>query len=214
MSLEISKVSADITWKITQKDRSVPQTNPAALDFLLTRRSRPAKTLSRPGPDPDTIETLLTAAARTPDHGKLEPWRFIVLEGDALDRLGAVAESCGKAKGLDPAACEKASRMFTQTPCSIAVVASPNLQAKIPEIEQTLSAGAVCLALLNAALASGWGANWLTGWMAFDREWLTDALDLEPHEYVAGFIHIGTERSVPPDRPRPKLEDKVTWLRS
>lgn len=192
----------------------MPSPNQAALDFMLTRRSRPAKTLTGPAPEHAELIPLLTAAARTPDHGKLEPWRFMVLEGEALTRLGKLARTRGAQLGLEPEKIDKIGTMFETAPLSVAVISSPKPSEKVPEMEQTLSAGAVCLALLNAALASGWGANWLTGWTAFDRPFLTDALQLEPHEIVAGFIHLGTETSTPPDRPRPDLDEITTWVRA
>ena len=179
------------------------------LDFLLTRRSRPAKLLGAPGPDRETIETLLTAAARVPDHGKLEPWRFIVLQGAGLARLAAAIRARAAQTGDDP---DKGALAFEQAPLAIAVVAFTRPSDKIPPIEQTLSAGAVCLGLLNAALASGWGANWLTGWPAYDRTLLDDALGLDAHEWIAGFIHVGTATAPPPDRPRPDIAAITTWL--
>ncbi|MCY4179580.1 MAG: nitroreductase [Litoreibacter sp.] len=190
----------------------MPTPNPAALEFLLTRRSRPAKTLTTPAPDHDALIQILTAAARTPDHGKLEPWRFIVLQPAALNRLAELARNRGAVLGHDPDKIEKVATMFASAPLSVAVIASPKPSEKIPEIEQTLSAGAVCLALLNAALAAGWGANWLTSWAAFDRVFLTEGLSLAPQEYVAGFLHLGTETSAPPDRPRPDLDAITEWV--
>ncbi|MEM6409655.1 MAG: nitroreductase [Pseudomonadota bacterium] len=186
--------------------------NQAALDFLLTRRSRPAKTLTTPAPDRAALAQILTAAARTPDHGKLEPWRFIVLQPAALTRLASLARSRGAELGHDPDKLNKVAAMFENAPLSVAVVASPKPSEKIPEVEQTLSAGAVCLALLNAALASGWGANWLTSWAAFDRDFLDRGLNLASHEFVAGFLHLGTETSTPPDRPRPDLDAITEWV--
>ncbi len=190
----------------------MPELNQDAIDFLLSRRSRPHKTLTTPVPDKAALHPLLTAAARTPDHGKLEPWRFIVLETAALDRLGALARTRATELGHDTDQAEKIAFMFENANLSVAVVASPKPSEKIPEIEQTLSAGAVCMALLNAALASGWGANWLSGWTAYDRPFLTESLDLAPSEFVAGFIHLGTETSTPPDRPRPDLDTITTWV--
>ena len=192
----------------------MPTPNPAALEFLHSRRSRPAKTLTVPAPDRAALMPLLTAAARTPDHGKLEPWRFIVLEQDALRRLGALARVRGAELELDADKIDKIGAMFETAPLSVAVIASPKPSDKIPEIEQTLSAGAVCLALLNAALASGWGANWLTGWTAFDRPFLSQGLALDPQEFVAGFLHLGTQTSTPPDRPRPDIEALTDWVRA
>ncbi len=190
----------------------MPIANPAALDFLQTRRSRPAKTLTTPVPDRATVETLLTAAARTPDHGKLEPWRFIVLEKAAMARLAAAIPARGAALGIEPDKIDKAVAQFGNADLAVAVVESPKASDKIPAIEQTYSAGAVCLALLNAALASGWGANWLSGWASHDRAFIRDNLGLQDHETIAGFIHLGTETSAPPERPRPDLSTITTWV--
>lgn len=190
----------------------MPDARPEVLEFLLTRRSRPAKTLKGPGPDRAALMPILTAAARSPDHGKLEPWRFIVLNGVALGRLAELTERLGRERGLDVDKIEKSRLQFAAAVRVVAVVAAPKAQEKVPEIEQILSAGAVCLSLLNAALASGWGANWLSGWMAHDREFLTKGLDLAADEFVAGFIHIGSETSAPPERPRPDLNLKTTWI--
>lgn len=190
----------------------MPEKNQAALEFLLTRRSRPAKTLTLPVPDRDALMPILTAAARTPDHGKLEPWRFIVLEKPALDRLAEVAQSRGAALGLDEAQIQKGVDQFRNANLAVAVVEIIKPNEKVPAVEITYSAGAVCLSLLNAALASGWGANWLSGWASHDRDFCTEALDLSDNERIAGFLHIGTEKATPPERPRPDLEAITTWL--
>lgn len=190
----------------------MPQANPAALEFLLSRRSRPAKTLQAPWPDKEALLPILTAAARSPDHGKLEPWRFVVLSQDALSRLATLAEVRGLDLGFDEDKIEKGRAQFRDGGLAIVVVETTVESEKIPVIEQTYSAGAVCLALLNAALASGWGANWLSGWPSHDRGFVTDGLGLAAHERVAGIIHIGTERAAPPDRPRPDITQKTTWI--
>lgn len=190
----------------------MPDANNAALDFLLNRRSRPAKTLTAPVPDRAEIETLLTAAARTPDHGKLEPWRFIVLTRPALERLAEAVPVHGERLGRTPEEIEKSRRQFADADLAIAVVSSPVDSPKIPHVEQLLSAGAVCLSLLNAALASGWGANWLTGWPSHDEDFVTRELGLSKGETVVGIVHIGTESFAPSDRPRPDVEAKTTWL--
>lgn len=190
----------------------MPQPNPAALDFLLTRRSRPAKTLGLPVPDRAALEPLLTAAARSPDHGKLVPWRFVVLTRPALARLAALAERRGVALGLEPERIAKGVRQYAEAHLAVAVVAAPKPSATIPAIEQHLSAGAVCLALVNAALAAGWGANWLTGWASHDAAFCAEGLGLAEGEFVAGLIHLGTETVAPPERPRPDLGAIVTWL--
>ena len=192
--------------------KHMPDPNPDALAFLQTRRSRPAKTLRAPWPDQAALEPLLTAAARTPDHGKLEPWRFIVLERAALARLADVAEARGKALGLAPEQVTNGRGQYDQGGLAVAVIEVQKPSEKIPALEQTYSAGAVCLALLNAALAAGWGANWLSGWPSHDRGFMQDGLQLQDHERIAGLIHIGTEGAVPPDRPRPDLQSITTWL--
>lgn len=185
---------------------------PEVVEFLLTRRSRPAKTLGAPGPDRAAIATILEAAARSPDHGKLVPWRFVVIEGAAQGRVAEAAHARAMARGLEAAEADKAARAFTQGTSIIAVVFSPKASEKIPVSEQWLSAGGVCLAALNAALALGWGANWLTGWPATDAPFLQEALGCAAGEAVAGFIHLGAETVVPAERPRPDIETITTWL--
>jgi len=186
--------------------------NRPVLDFLASRRSRPAKTLRAPYPDREALAPLLEMAARTPDHGKLEPWRFVVLSGPALPRLGALARARAEASGLPPEKVEKAGNSLSNAGCVVAVIASPKTSEKIPHIEQVLSAGAVCLALVNAALAAGWGANWLSEFAAHDAEFGAQGLGLSEEEFVAGFIHLGTEGAVPPERPRPDLSGIVSWV--
>jgi len=178
------------------------------LDFLLSRRSRPPKFLTGPAPDRTAIETMLTAAARVPDHGKLEPWRFIVLGEEASRAFAQAIHARAEAAGKDGA---KGALPFEQPPLTIAVVACPRPTDRIPAIEKTLSAGAACLSLLNAALAGGWGAAWMTGWPAYDRPLLEAELGLAPEEWIAGFVHVGTVAAVPPDRPRPDLARIVDW---
>jgi len=190
----------------------MPTPNPEVMEFLLTRRSRPAKTLKGPYPSRDELRPILTAAARSPDHGKLEPWRFIVLERAALMRLASLVHERGTALDQPEEAIAKAASAYEQSGLAVAVVASPKPSEKIPEIEQLYSAGAVCLALLNAALAAGWGANWLSGWPVYDRVFLAEGLGLSGHETVAGVIHIGTETVAPPDRPRPDLQSLTEWV--
>ena len=180
------------------------------MEFLLSRRSRPARLLAPPVPDHAGIEVLLTAAARVPDHGKLEPWRFIVLERDACQRVAQQVARRGAETGVEPERLAKSVAAFADAHLIAVVVSSPRPSEKIPEIEQTLSAGAVCLGLVNAALASGWGANWLTGWPAYDAH-VQEALGLAGQEWVAGFIHLGTAQGIPPERPRPDIAALTTW---
>lgn len=190
----------------------MPTPNPAALEFLMTRRSRPAKTLTTPVPDREAVETLLIAAARTPDHGKLEPWRFVVLEKAALTRLADAVPARGAELAEAEDRIEKMRNQFANADLAVAVVCSPKPTEKFPVIEQVYSAAAVCLSLLNAALASGWGANWLSGWASHDAEFVQTHLGLASHETIAGFIHLGTETNTPPERPRPDVPAITTWV--
>ena len=135
----------------------MPTPNPAALDFMLSRRSRPAKTLGLPVPDRDALRPLLTAATRVPDHGKLEPWRLIVLERAALVRLAGLVAPAGTRLGKSPEDIAKAETQFADAHLAVAVIESPKPSEKIPAIEQTYSAACVGLGLLTAALAAGWG---------------------------------------------------------
>ena len=181
------------------------------LEFLQTRRSHPAKTLAAPVPGREEIRALLTAAARSPDHGKLEPWRFIVLQKPALDRLAALVVAIGATEDRAEEEVEKQRRQYADADLAIAVISCPRPSDKIPEQEQLLSAGAVCLSLLNAALASGWGANWLTGWAVYDERFRAEGLGLMSIERVAGMIHIGTRTLTPQDRPRPDIDAITVW---
>ncbi|MEX0349062.1 MAG: nitroreductase family protein [Paracoccaceae bacterium] len=190
----------------------MPQNDQTALKFLLSRRSRPAKTLVAPGPTREALMPLLTAAARSPDHGKLEPWRFVVLQQGAMPRLADLVEERGKALGKSDEDIAKGRSQFDQGILAVAVIEVQKPSEKIPAIEQSYSTGAVCLALLNAALASGWGANWLSGWPSHDRGFCEAGFGLAENERIAGFIHIATEGSKPPERPRPDLDAITDWV--
>ncbi len=184
----------------------------AALAFLLTRRSRPARTLGLPVPDRAALAPILAAGLRVPDHGKLEPWRLVVLTRPALERLAGLAAARGRDLGLEDDRVAKGVAQFADADLVVAVIKCPRPTDRIPDHEQVLSAGAVCLSLLNAALASGWGASWLTGWAVADTAFCRDGLGLGPGEWVAGLIHIGTATAVPPERPRPDPEATITWV--
>ena len=185
---------------------------PAALEFMLTRRSYPARTLTLPVPDRNAIEQILTVAARVPDHGKLEPWRFIVLHKPALERLSVIVARRAAELNTDPEKRPKSIAQYAQADLAIVVVMSPKSTAKVPLTEQVYSAGAVCMGVLNAATALGFGANWLSGWPSYDRVFLTEGLGLEPQESMAGIIHLGTVTEVVPDRPRPDIARLTTWF--
>ncbi len=185
--------------------------DPAALAFLGQRRSHPPKLLTGPAPAREELMELLQLAARVPDHGKLEPWRFVVLERDTLDRLAPLLAEYVGAQGGDEAAVEKARSAFG-SPVIVAVVSAPVASDKVPEWEQFLSAGAVCLGLVNAALASGYGAAWLTG-PACQPEFAQSHLGISGDERVVGLIHIGQRGNTPPERPRPDIATKATFLK-
>lgn len=187
----------------------MPDRNPAVLDFLATRRSVPPKLLHAPAPTGEALDGILGLALRVPDHGKMEPWRLIVLDRAALDRIAAPLEAWMRGRDADEAAVAKA-RAGLQSPLIVAVVASPGAADRIPAREQLLSAGVVCFALTQAALAAGWGAAWLTGWMAED-DFARGHLGLAADESVVGMIHIGTYDGTVPDRPRPDLAGKVSF---
>jgi len=188
--------------------------NQAASAFLETRRSRPAKTLVLPVPTPEQLMPLLNTAARCPDHGKLEPWRFIVLEKAALRRLSDIVGDRGVALGYDEAQITKTQNQFATGNLAVAVIHVAKESAKVPAIEQVYSAGAAAYGLLMASLAAGWGASWLSDWPAHDAEFKTRALGLAANENIVGFIHIGTESRIPPERPRPDIKAITTWQSS
>jgi nitroreductase len=186
--------------------------NQAVLDFLLNRASVPAKLLTAPVPGRAELAVLLAAATRVPDHGKLEPWRLIVLSGTAPGRIGQAIETAGDRLGMIPEKIAKAAETYRMAGLVVIVVAAPKPSDKVPDSEQLLSAGAVCLSLVNAATAAGWGANWLSGVYMHDRDFVGAHLGLADHETVAGAIHIGTAKGQISDRPRPDLTALTTWV--
>ena len=180
------------------------------LNLLATRRSAPVPLLSSPGPTLAQIETLLTLAARVPDHGKLAPWRFILFTGEERGRAGdMIAEAFAAANpSADDKRLEIERRRFS-APLVIGVVSRAAPHFKVPEWEQVLSSGAVCMNLTIAANAMGFATVWLTEWYAYDRGVL-ESFGLAAHEKIAGFIHIGTAGGVREDRIRPALADILT----
>jgi len=181
--------------------------------LLSTRRSVPPHLLAGEGPDAHELETLLTLAARVPDHGRLVPWRFVVIAGEARRRIGEVIAAAFRSAqpDADEARVAPERERLARAPLVVAVVSRARPPVKIPEWEQVLSAGAVCMNLVVAANALGYGTSWLTEWYAFDRRVL-DALGLAPDETVAGFVHIGHAVEAPPERQRPVLAELVTRL--
>ncbi|HSP26811.1 MAG TPA: nitroreductase [Saliniramus sp.] len=183
------------------------------IDLLSARRSTPAHKLSEPAPGEEQLSRLLTIASRVPDHGKLTPWRFIVIRGEARERLGETIASAYAADnpGADAERLQQQRGLLARAPLVVAVVSQASPHPKIPEWEQVLSAGAACQNLVIASNAAGFGANWITEWIAYDRR-ILDALGLSPEERIAGFVHIGTAQERMPDRPRPALAEVVTFL--
>ena len=186
------------------------ETSSDTLVLQRRRRSVSPQALAAPGPTPEQLETLLTIAARVPDHGKLAPWRFIVFEGDGQRRAGdAIAEvyQAGNSEA-HPKRIELERKRLAWAPVVVGVVSRAAPHDKIPEWEQVMSAGAVCMNLTLAANAMGFATSWLTEWYAYDRNVLA-ALGLAAHEKMAGFIHIGNPTTTVEDRVRPVMSDIV-----
>ena len=183
--------------------------SPETLRLQARRRSTVAKKLGEPGPSPDQLKTLINIGARTPDHGKLFPWRFLVFEGEARAKFGAILEKVLRESepGGPDERYELERNRFLRAPVVIGVVSDVTENCKIPEWEQVLSAGAVCMNLLIAANAIGFAAQWLTEWYAYDRR-VKRALGLESGERIAGFIYVGTATEAPAERKRqpPRVE--------
>ncbi len=182
------------------------------VDYLRVRRSVPAFQMCEPGPSRDEIEAILTLAVRVPDHGKIAPWRFVVYRGAERARLGEelLAMALKKNPELSAEMIEVERNRFTRAPVVIGVISTAGPHIKIPEWEQVMSAGAVCLNLLMAVNAHGYVSNWLSEWFAFDQQ-AYPLLGVKPGEKVAGFIHIGSTTFPIVERPRPALADVVTW---
>jgi nitroreductase len=181
------------------------------IEILKRRRSVPPPMMTGPAPSADELATILTVASRVPDHGKLAPWRFVVFSGRARERASQLALDIRLAdkSDLDEAGRTEESRRFLRAPMVVAVVSRAAPHAKIPEWEQVLSAGAVCMNMIVAARALGFSATWLTEWMAYDARFRS-AIGLAEYERVAGFIHIGRANAAIEDRPRPALGEIVT----
>lgn len=186
-------------------DRSTP------LSLLKTRRSGKPREMIAPGPTPEQLLEMVGIAARTPDHGKLFPWRFVIVPDDARDALaGKLGEIIIAEKdGAGPRDVEAAEEFARQAPALVVVLSAPIVPHKIPLWEQELSAGAVSMNLLHTAHAMGFTGSWITGWAAY-----SDAVrDLfgKPGEKIAGFVFIGTPARELEERPRPQLSDIVQF---
>jgi nitroreductase len=185
------------------------QASPQTLALLAHRRSSSAQTLAAPASAPAQLDDLIRLAARAPDHGKLTPWRFVVMEGAAKARLVQRLEGLA-ATQTNPTKAKAALAKLSAPPTTVMVAFCPKPPVK-PLWEQELSAGAVCMTFLIAAEAMGFGANWITDWYSYDeqaRPWL----GLEAGEQVAGFIHLGQPAEPPLERVRPDLAALTTRL--
>ena len=191
----------------------LPQDNSVVTDFLKNRRSNMSKLMTGPGPNRAELDGLLEIAARVPDHRKLGPWRFIVMEGQAREDFGKYIASAFMADNpnmpIDRTVFEGARLM--RAPTVVAVISSPvDCPRGTPEWEQVLSSGAVCYNLLIAAQAAGFAAQWLTEWFAYDAR-INDKLGLNPREKVAGYIYIGTTNTPSSERARPNVADRLEF---
>jgi nitroreductase len=175
--------------------------------YLATRRSGKPRDMITPGPDEAMLDEILKLAMRTPDHGKLFPWRFVKIAdrqafAAQLERAFLIANPDAR-----PAQVEAAIAPALMAPTLVVLLSAPQESAKIPEWEQQLSVGATAMNLLHAAHAHGFVASWITGWAAYDATF-TSAL-CEGRERVAGFFYIGTPGRPLEERPRPDFDAVV-----
>lgn len=185
--------------------------NSETYNLLMNRRSVVAKMMSGPGPDTDSIKQILAAAMRVPDHGKLAPWRFIVLTGKDRERLGdLIAKALVDENESSVSVAEKMKGYATQGPVLVVAVSRVVEHPVIPAWEQELSAGAACQNMLIAATALGFASQWLTGWSAFSPT-VMGGLGLANNERIAGLMFFGNHGEQPTDRRRPVFEEQVTW---
>lgn len=176
------------------------------LPYLKARRSALSLTLEEPGPSSTQLHDMLTVAARVPDHGKLAPWRFELWEKAARKRMHAQLVEQIDCNSENAAKLRGGTDKLLHAPCVVAVISTAREHESIPQWEQVLSAGAVCLNLLMAANAHGFEAQWLTAWYIYDDK-AKHILDLDQGERVAGIIHIGSTAISKSERPRPNIED-------
>lgn len=189
---------------------TLPVASPDTLALLARRRSAKPFLLAEPAPNAAQLDEILRLASRTPDHGKLTPWRFIVFEGEGRVRAGAaLAEVMAKTGDATEETLKATRETFTRAPLVVAVVFTPRQSFKAPEWEQVLAVGAVSYAVLIAAHAFGFGGVWLTGWPTYNAEART-VLGLKADEQLAAVIHLGTQTETQPERVRPDLASIVT----
>jgi nitroreductase len=181
------------------------------IDFLTTRRSTVARMMDGPGPGDEDLKRIMEAGMRVPDHGRLTPWRFIVIRGDAREKLGDVIAEAYKKNNPDAIEeqVEIEQERLTRAPVVIAVVSRVQKEHKIPEWEQILSSGAACQTMLIAAQSMGYAAQWLTEWYAYDAN-VKQAIGAESGDEIAGFLYLGNGTGELSDRARPAYDDIVS----
>lgn len=200
--------------KEPQLGDTLPPAHPSleAIRLLALRRSTPADFLGPPGPDAKTLADILRIAARVPDHRRVTPFRFIVFEGDGRARFGKVLTTAFLAiePDAEPKRIDYEKNRFMRAPVVVAVISCVDRVHRTPEWEQLMTTGAVGQTMLLAASAYGFAAQWITEWCAYDEKVLK-ALGLQEHERVAGFVYIGAAKEDPKERPRPVMEDIISY---
>jgi nitroreductase len=178
---------------------------------LISRISSPCNTLIEPGPTSTQLLEILQTATHCPDHGRLQPWRFVIIQNEQREKLGKLAleQLLIEQESASPIRIEKERTRFSFAPCIVAVVHSPKPHPKIPAIEQVLSGGAVCMNILHAAHQLGFGGQWLTGFSAYNKVVL-NALGLKPEESILGFMHLGSKSQEPKDWERPDVTSLIS----
>ena len=178
--------------------------NQPVIDFLLTRKSPPISELREPAPDDAELLDILKVATRVPDHGMLEPWRFMTYRGDARARVGEyLAKRVVELEGdVPPHRLEQEKTRFTRAPLIVGVISVPKPHPRIPDWEKFISGGNAAFALVLAVHAHGYSANWVSNWFADDAQ-SRAFMGVAPQEQVIGYVHIGTPAQAAPDRPRP-----------
>ncbi|NCP11988.1 MAG: nitroreductase [Sphingomonadales bacterium] len=186
--------------------------DPSSLpSYLASRRSSRPRDLVAPGPDATQLDAILTIAARTPDHGKLAPWRFVVVASDRRDAFAAMLTAAyrGEKPNAGRVEIDAVDAFAHQAPCLVVVLSTPDTASRIPLWEQQLSCGAAAMNLIHGAHAHGFAAGWVTGWASFNAA-VAASLGAGPDDRIAGFVFIGSPGESPAERIRPALADVVS----
>jgi len=181
------------------------------MNFLLSRRSVSPRLLKGPYPNDIELSRIVAAGLRVPDHKALQPWRIVIMKSKSLQNLSHAMRHLAAEDLENRARWEKQAAVYACAQLVICCIYSPNIDVDLPEWEQFLSAGAVCLSLVNAAIASGYAASWISGGPTEDRTLMPD-VGIEPYEQIVGMIHVGSVGTMPPERQRPILTNKVRVL--